>query len=129
VTVAVGAPNQPPVAVADATPFSGDGGAPSTEPNPAHVRDRRGLFQATLTVTGSFTGGLTETQSATTGAGGVAILTTDGSAKGLGFTFCVSGVTGAGLTYDGTGNAITCNTFRPEAGRRQRRSASIIMRP
>jgi PKD repeat protein len=79
VTINVGAPNQPPVAVADATPFSGtspltvslssagsadadgfitgylwnfgDGSAPSTEPNPTHVYDRGGLFQATLTVT------------------------------------------------------------------------------
>jgi len=78
VPVTVGAPNEPPFPVLMATPISGtspltvtfssagasdpDGfitgyhwnfgdGTTSTEPNPTHVYDRGGLFQATLTVT------------------------------------------------------------------------------
>jgi len=64
------------------------------------VVDEHGNPVAGALVTGAFSGGLNQSASATTGANGVAVLTTFQTAKGT-FTlsFCVTGMTKAGLTY------------------------------
>lgn len=63
------------------------------------------------TVTGSFTGAFTETQSAATNANGVAELMTDAAGKGNpGFEFCVDNVTHADLVYDEQANVETCES-------------------
>jgi len=60
-------------------------------------------------VTGSFSGGLNQTASATTGANGVAVLTTFQTAKGsFPLTFCVTGITKSPLIYVPAQNVQTC---------------------
>ena len=60
-------------------------------------------------VTGSFSGGLNQAASATTGANGVAVLTTYQTAKGsFPLTFCVTGITKSPLIYVPAQNVQTC---------------------
>jgi len=76
------------------------------------VLDNQGSPVASAAVTGNFTGGLVETgRSGTTGANGIAVITSAGSKKRLSFTFCVTGVTGGGLDYDPAANPATCATY------------------
>jgi hypothetical protein len=75
------------------------------------VLDDLGAAVSGALVTGSFSGGLTETVSATTDASGVAVLTTAGSAKRLRFDFCVDDVTGVAPVYDPASNALNCSSF------------------
>ena len=63
------------------------------------VIDEQGNRVEAALVTGSFSGGVTETVDAVTGADGIAVLTSSASAKGLSFTFCVDDVSGVGLIY------------------------------
>ena len=64
-----------------------------------------------MLVTGSFTGSYNETASGVSNASGVATLTTAGTNRGnISFTFCVSNVTHAELTYASGQNVVTCAT-------------------
>jgi hypothetical protein len=61
-----------------------------------------------VAVSGSFTGSFNETGTASTGANGVAELTTSATVKGgLSFGFCVTGLTGGGLPYNVSGDCAT----------------------
>ena len=60
-------------------------------------------------VTGAFSGGLNQTASGTTGADGVAVLTTFQTAKGsFPLTFCVTGITKSPLIYVSGQDVQTC---------------------
>jgi hypothetical protein len=71
--------------------------------------DNQGAPVGSALVGAAFTGDFTENQSGSTSASGSVTLTTTASKKGkVSFTFCVSGVTASGLTYDPASNAQTC---------------------
>ena len=75
------------------------------------VRDDQGRPVAGAVVTGSFTGDLSEVQSATTDNNGIAVLTTVGSGKSkLSVTFCVENVIGSELSYDPSVDTQSCAT-------------------
>jgi endoglucanase len=67
---------------------------------------------ANATVTGNFNGTISQSGvSAVTNASGVATLQTSGTAKGkVNITFCVTGVTASGLTYNSNANVETCDS-------------------
>ena len=74
------------------------------------VVDNLGNPVAGATVTGTFTGAFTGTKSGVTDAAGRVVINADGSAPNPGkFTFCVSGITHATLTYNPGGNVTTCD--------------------
>ena len=62
-------------------------------------------------VTGAFSGATTDNVSGTTGANGLVTLTSSGKRGGGTWTFCVSGVTRSGWTYDASANIETCGTI------------------
>jgi xyloglucan-specific exo-beta-1,4-glucanase len=73
------------------------------------VRDDLGGLVPDATVTGTFTGSFNETASGVTNASGVATLTTAGTNRGnISFTFCVTNITHAELTYNSSQNVVTC---------------------
>jgi hypothetical protein len=63
-------------------------------------------------VTGNFTGTFNELgKTATTNSSGVATLQTTGTASGKpSVTFCVTNVAKSGLTYNSSGNTVTCDS-------------------
>ncbi len=65
------------------------------------------------TVTGQFTGNYNETCSAVTNSSGVAVIDTATAIKlkTIHFTFCVTNVTHATLTYDPNANVETCDSY------------------
>jgi hypothetical protein len=76
------------------------------------INDNCGSPVSSANVTGTFSGSFfNETQSATTNASGVAVLTTTAQAKSPTFTFCVDNVTHATLTYDAGDNIETCDSY------------------
>lgn len=76
------------------------------------IVDNLGSPVAGAQVTGTFTGGFSETQSGTTDANGEATIDTLGTKKGsVTFTFCVDDAVHATLTYDSGANVETCDSF------------------
>lgn len=74
------------------------------------ITDNLGSPVANATVTGTFSGSFNESKSAVTNASGVASIQTTAKLKGtLIVNFCVTNVTHASLTYNPTGNTITCS--------------------
>jgi V8-like Glu-specific endopeptidase len=63
------------------------------------------------TVTGTFSGDVSGTTSAVTGADGVATLTITMKGTVTAFTFCVDNVTHSSYTYDSGANVETCDTY------------------
>ncbi|MEN8006038.1 MAG: PKD domain-containing protein [Candidatus Krumholzibacteriota bacterium] len=75
------------------------------------VVDDLGAPVAGATVTGTFAGDIPGSDSAVTGADGVANLTSPKAAKPtITFTFCVDNITLSGYTYDSGANVETCDT-------------------
>ncbi|WP_341937618.1 family 43 glycosylhydrolase [Marinimicrobium sp. C2-29] len=75
------------------------------------VLDNTGSAVEGATVTGTFSGGFSETASADADANGQATLTTTGTKKGnVSFSFCVDDIAGA-LTYDSNQNVATCSSL------------------
>jgi hypothetical protein len=73
------------------------------------VRDELGNPVTSATVTGSFAGSYNETASGVSNASGVATLTTAGTNRGnISFSFCVTNITHAELTYNSSQNVVTC---------------------
>ena len=63
------------------------------------------------TVTGTFSGSISETVSASTDSNGLAVLQTTGTASGrVQLTFCVDDVTHSSLVYDPNANVETCDS-------------------
>jgi hypothetical protein len=76
------------------------------------VVDNLGSPVSGATVRGTFSGSYSETVSATTGADGVATLTTTAVAKGaVAFQLCVDSVSYGSLAYRPSDNRVTCSTF------------------
>ena len=76
------------------------------------VVDDLGAPVAGVTVSGTFTGSIPGTDSAVTGADGIADLTSPKAAKpGISFTFCVDNLTLSGYTYDSGANTETCDSY------------------
>ena len=75
------------------------------------IKDNLGNPVSDATVTGDFTGSFSETQSGVTDANGVAVLTTTASVRNPSFTFCVTNVTHATLTYNSNDNVETCDSY------------------
>ena len=77
-----------------------------------HLRDA-GDPVANATVTGQFTGNYNETRSGVTNSSGVAVIDTATAIKlkTIHFTFCVTNVTHATLTYDPNANVETCKSY------------------
>lgn len=63
------------------------------------------------TVTGTFSGDVSGTQSGTTGASGEVLLSITIKSPVTTFTFCVDNVTHSSLTYDPAANVETCDTY------------------
>jgi len=75
------------------------------------IKDNTGNPVSGATVTGDFTGDFNETQSGVTGSDGVAVIETTAAVKNPSFTFCVTNVTHATLTYDSNDNVETCDSY------------------
>ncbi len=76
------------------------------------VVDNLGSPVSGATVRGTFSGSYSEAVSGTTGANGVAILTTTGVVRGtVSFQFCVDSVSYGSLAYQPADNRATCSTF------------------
>ena len=77
------------------------------------VKDNNGDPVANATVTGHFTGDIDETDSGTTDATGVAVITTTTAVKvtSISFTFCATNITHATLTYAPTADVVTCMSY------------------
>jgi hypothetical protein len=77
------------------------------------IKDNNGDPVANATVTGQFTGDYNETRSAVTNSSGVAVIDTVATikAKTVHFTFCVTNVTHATLTYNASANVETCDSY------------------
>ena len=78
-----------------------------------HMVDDQGNPAGSATVAGEFTGGAADPgASGVTDSNGRAILDSDNTKKrNLRFTFCVTDVTHASLTYVEVDNAVTCQTY------------------
>ena len=78
-----------------------------------HMVDDQGNPAVSATVTGEFTGNAADPNvSGVTNNNGRAILDSDNTKKRrISFTFCVTDVTHASLTYVEGGNAVTCQTY------------------
>jgi len=63
------------------------------------------------TVSGTFSGATSDSVSGTTGASGNVTLTSSGKKGGGTWTFCVTGVTKSGWTYNASANVETCDTI------------------
>jgi len=75
------------------------------------IVDSNGSPVSGVTVSGTFTGRFNESGSAVTNSSGIATILTAATVKGnASFTFCVTNVTGGGLTYDADGNSVTCGS-------------------
>ena len=76
------------------------------------IKDDLGGLVANAEVTGTFTGDIGETASATTNQDGLAVILSVGTARPLkNYTFCVDDVTHATLTYDSNDNVETCDSL------------------
>jgi len=77
------------------------------------IKDNNGDLVANATVTGQFTGDFNETDSAVTNSSGVAVIDTVATVKApsVSFTFCVTNVTHATLTYNSGDNVETCDSY------------------
>lgn len=77
------------------------------------IKDNNGGPVANATVTGQFTGNYNETRSGVTNSSGVAVIDTVTALKlkTVTFTFCVTNVTHATLTYDSGANVETCDSY------------------
>ncbi|MFH2051585.1 MAG: endonuclease [bacterium] len=74
------------------------------------VVDDLGNPVAGASVTGSFSGSISSTESGVTGADGWIELTCSSAGKpGISFTFCVTGISLAGYAYDSGANVETCD--------------------
>jgi hypothetical protein len=74
------------------------------------IRDDCGNAIAGATVTGTFIGDFSETQSAVTDETGVAVFITSGCVKRPSYTFCVDSVE-ASLPYDFNDDVETCDAY------------------
>lgn len=70
-----------------------------------------GVPVANATVTGVFSGDFNGTRSGATNAAGVAVITIGPKNGRTNFTFCVTGVTHAAMTYDPGANVVTCASY------------------
>jgi hypothetical protein len=75
------------------------------------IVDENGSPVSGATVTGTFTGDVSGTQSGDTNPSGVATLKITKQGTISSFTFCVDNVTHATYTYDPAANVITCKTY------------------
>lgn len=66
---------------------------------------------ANATVSGQFTGFYTGTASGVTNSSGVAVLRSNRVRGSGAANFCVTGISGSGITYDSGANAETCDTL------------------
>ena len=75
------------------------------------ILDETGAAVSGATVTGTFSGDISGTKSGTTGTNGQATLSVTKTGTVTTFTFCVTNVTHASLTYDPAANVETCDTY------------------
>ncbi len=75
------------------------------------IVDETGAAVSGATVTGTFSGDISGTTSGTTGTNGQATLSVTKTGTVTTFTFCVTNVTHASLTYDSAANVETCDTY------------------
>jgi hypothetical protein len=75
------------------------------------IVDNVGAPVADATVTGIFSGDFNGTRSAVTNVSGVAVVTIGPKNGRTNFTFCVTGVTHATMTYDPGANVVTCVSY------------------
>ncbi len=76
------------------------------------ILDESGVAVSSASVTGTFSGDIDETVTATTNSSGLAVLETTTTKKGgLNIDFCVDGVIHATLTYDAGTNVETCDSI------------------
>ena len=75
------------------------------------VSDNYGNAIEGATVTGSFTGDLSETIPAVTDSNGVAVIISLGQITNPSFTFCVDDISDASLNYDSEENVVTCESY------------------
>ena len=75
------------------------------------ILDETGAAVSGATVTGTFSGDVSGTTSGTTGTNGQAALSVTKSGTVTTFSFCVTNVTHAALTYDPAANVETCDTY------------------
>ena len=113
-----GSPNNPPP-LPGATTMSvasilaqviGEGGGQKRPRATVTIIDDQGNPVGSATVTGEFTGSAADpSESEVTNGSGLAVLNSDNTKKGkVNFTFCVTTVTHASLTYQEGDNAVTC---------------------
>jgi serine protease len=73
------------------------------------IQDENGHPVASATVSGTFSGGVSDSVSGTTGSDGTVVLeSVRVRANTLSYTFCVDNVTHASLTYESGDNVVTC---------------------
>ncbi len=76
------------------------------------IKDNQGSLVSGATVSGTFSGTLSESASGTTDSAGTAVIKTGSKTRNPGsLTFCVDDVTHASLTYDPAGNVETCDSY------------------
>jgi hypothetical protein len=113
-----GSPNNPPP-LPGATTMSvasilaqviGEGGGQKRPRATVTIIDNQGDPAGSATVTGEFTGSAADpSESELTNGSGMAVLNSDSTKKGkVKFTFCVTNVTHASLTYQSGDNAVDC---------------------
>ena len=75
------------------------------------IKDASGNDVSGATVSGDWTGLVSNPSSGITGADGKVTLESSKTKSSGTFTFCVTGVTATGLTYDDTLNVETCDSI------------------
>ena len=75
------------------------------------IKDDAGNNVSGATVNGEWSGLTSETRSGTTGTDGKVTFESSKTKSSGTFTFCVTGVTASGLTYDDTMNNETCDSI------------------
>jgi hypothetical protein len=86
-------------------------GSTTTASAAVTIVDETGAAVANATVYGTFSGDVTGSTSAVTNTSGVATLKVTKSGTVTTFSFCVTNVTHATLTYDPAANVETCDTY------------------
>jgi hypothetical protein len=75
------------------------------------ILDENGSPVSGATVSGTFSGDISGTGSATTDSNGVAVIAITQKVTVSTYTFCVTNVTHASLSYDSSANVETCDTY------------------
>lgn len=87
-----------------------EGGGSKSAVATVTIVDETGAAVGNATVSGEFTGDVTDTDSGVTAGDGTVTLQSNPTSGRLKFTFCVTDVTHASLTYDSSANVETCDS-------------------